>query len=417
MKLRIAIIGGGIAGLTAGYLLNRRHEVTLFEKSDRLGGNAYTYTTGDGLDVDMAVAAFGMAGSKKFARLISELKLKTRRIERPGICYHNLVTGRGLYATLHLKGLIAQRFAILKPGMIKEGFNLRKGLSTAKRMLDEGRLEGKTVEECMAVIPQLKGYARLILVFTLSLAASMHVDQVMSAPAEFFIRKIKIHNDFISPKIFFSVRAMANKTRSYVEALALGFRDRVALNSEIKTVARERNGVSIVLNNGRSIAFDKVVSACNADQALRLLEKPTAEEKNLLGAWRYNEGKVVLHKDYSSFPPWDLIGTFTFLYTDRGGSLRTSMNGSVRYEPGVPKDCPLIGSQYPNFPIKKELVETEKVFRTPIFDFNSCATIKMLPSLNGIMNTYYCGSHFGFGLHEDGVASAIDVAGMLGVDF
>jgi predicted NAD/FAD-binding protein len=417
MKLKIAIIGGGIAGLTAGYLLDRRHVVTLFEKSDRLGGNAYTYTTGDGLDVDMGAAAFGMAGFKNFNRLISELRLKTRRIEKPGICYHNLDTGRGVYATMHLRGLIAQRFAILKPGMINEGLNLIRGLSTARRMLEHGTLQGKTVEECVASIPRLKGYARLILLFTLSLAASMHVDQVLCAPAEFFIRKITIHNDFLSPKIFYSVRAMANRTRSYVEALASGFRDRVALNSEIKSVIRKRNGISIVLNNGRSMAFDKVVCACNADQALRLLDKPTAEEKRLLGAWKYNEGRVVLHKDYSSFPPWDLTGTFTFLYTDRDGALRTSMNGSVRYEPGVPKDCPLIGSQYPNFPIQDELIETEKVFRTPIFDFDSCATIKLLPSLNGIMNTFYCGSHFGYGLHEDGVASAIDVAGMLGVDF
>jgi uncharacterized protein len=417
MKLRIAIIGGGIAGLTAGYLLNKKHNIMLFEKSDRLGGNAYTHTTGDGLDVDMAVAAFGMAGSKNFSRLISELKLKTSRVQSPGISYHNLDTGKGLYATLHLKGLIAQRFAILKPVLLKESLNLKMGLVKATRMLDKGKLEGMTIEECVEAIPQLRGYAKLILVGTLGMAASMHIDEVLAAPAEFFISKLKKHNDFISPRIFFSVRSMANKTKSYVEALSSGFRNSVVLNSAIKTIVRKKNEIALVLNDGRTTVFDKVIFACNADQALHLLDKPTAEEENLLGRWRYNEGKVILHKDYSSFPQWDLIGTFTFLYTDRDGRLETSINGSVRYEPGVPRDCPLIGSQYSNFPIKKELIETEKVFRTPIFDFDSCATIKMLPSLNGVRNTYYCGSHFGYGLHEDGVTSAINVANMLGVDF
>ncbi len=417
MKLRIAIIGGGIAGLTAGYLLSRKHNITLFEQSDRLGGNAYTHRTSDGLDIDMAVAAFGLAGSTNFFRLMSELKLKTSRIERPAICYHNLDTGNGLYATLHLKGLLAQDFAILKPGMVIESLRLRRGLIISKRMLDEGALKGMTVEECIEAIPHLRGYAKLILVCTLSLAASMHINEVLAAPAEFFISKLKKHHDFISPKIFYSVRSMANKTKSYIDALSSGFRKDVVFNSAIKVVTREKNRIAVVRRGDEKLFFDKVVFACNADQALRLLDKPTAEEKHLLGQWRYHEGKVILHKDYSSFPQWDLIGTFTFLYTEKDGRLETSVNGSVRYEPGVPEDCPLIGSQYPNFPIKKALVETEKTFRTPIFDFDSCATIKMLPSLNGVRNTYYCGSHFGYGLHEDGVTSAIRVANMLGVDF
>jgi predicted NAD/FAD-binding protein len=108
---------------------------------------------------------------------------------------------------------------------------------------------------------------------------------------------------------------------------------------------------------------------------------------------------------------------YTFLYQVKGRYIETSVSGSLRALPGVSKKSDLISTQHPNFPIAKDRRVFEKVFRTPIFDFRSCATIPELPSLNGVRNTYYCGSHFGFGLHEDAVTSAIEVARTLGVEF
>jgi len=417
MKDKIAIIGGGIAGLTAAYLLNEKYDIQLFEKTDRLGGNAYTYTTSDGIDVDMAVAAFGMAGSKNFYRLVDRLNLKTKRLKKPGISYHNLDSNEGLYLTFNLKGLIKQKFSAFKLKNIKQFRDLRIALSAARGMLLKGELTGITMGECIDKMLHLKGDARMMLIFTLSLAASMHIEQVLEGPAEFFIGKLNKHSDFISPKAFYSIRLMSDKTKSYVDALSAGFINKIIYNSCIRTIVRTDNKITLIMEDGTKHLFDKVVIACNADQALNLLEQPTYDEKNLLGKWRYNNGKVVLHKDYSCFPHYDLIGAYTYLYTDRNGILQTSMNGSVRYEPGVPDDCPLIGSQYPNFPIKNDLIETEKIFRTPIFDFESCSTIKKLPSLNGINNTYYCGAHFGYGIHEDAVTSAIEAAAMLGIKF
>jgi predicted NAD/FAD-binding protein len=108
---------------------------------------------------------------------------------------------------------------------------------------------------------------------------------------------------------------------------------------------------------------------------------------------------------------------YTFLYQDKGRYIETSISGSLWVLPGVSKDSNLISTQHPNIPIDEDRIEFEKVFRTPLFDFKSCATIKELPSLNGIKNTYYCGSHFGFGVHEDAVTSAIGIAKELNVDF
>jgi predicted NAD/FAD-binding protein len=105
---------------------------------------------------------------------------------------------------------------------------------------------------------------------------------------------------------------------------------------------------------------------------------------------------------------------YSYLYTDDNGKINTSINAHYRFQRGVPDDSMYIGTQYPNVEIDKNLIEFQKVFRTPIYDKFSSATLKELPLLNGKKRTYFCGSHFGFGLHEDAVKSAISVGKMLG---
>lgn len=245
----------------------------------------------------------------------------------------------------------------------------------------------------------------------------MSCDDVLDAPAAFFVEKLAKYNDLMPPKAMFSVRFAKQGTRSYVNALAAPYREGILLNAKIKSIRRGNDGISIIMEDGSAKRFGKVVFACNADQALGLLEDPTGDEKRLLGAWRYTEGTIVVHGDHSSFPKRELMEGYTFLYQNKGRYIETSVSGSLWSLPGVSKKCDLISTQHPNFPIAKERIVFEKVFRTPLFGFNSCRTINDLPSLNGVKNTYYCGSHFGFGLHEDAVSSAIEVARMLDVDF
>jgi predicted NAD/FAD-binding protein len=145
------------------------------------------------------------------------------------------------------------------------------------------------------------------------------------------------------------------------------------------------------------------------------VENPTEAETKLLGTWRYKDGLVVVHQDYSSFPKKSLLRLYGYLYTQNEGEYQTSINATYGQQNGVSRNCQHLGTQHPNFPIDEKLVEFKKIFRTPIYDAASFATISRLPSLNGKMNTYYCGSHFGFGLHEDAVRSAVAVASELGV--
>jgi predicted NAD/FAD-binding protein len=416
MGERVAVIGGGVAGLTAAYLLRGKYEVTLYEKDGRLGGNAHTISTRDGLSFDIAAAVFGKNSYANFHRLLKELNVETCNFNGGGVTWRNLDSRETAGIAWTWRGLRAQRFAMFAPGtfyaILKSFANMGRG----KRLFEEGKLEGLSMREALKLLPPFDRDALRLHLFVLCLVSSMYYEDVMEGPASYFFGKMIAHRDFFLNPVFGLFQAAGN-TKSYVDALASRSHAKVILNSRIKSVGRTEKGVTVRMDDGSGERFDKVIFACNADQALRLLEQPTADERRLLGAWRYQDGPIVVHKDRSSFPEQERYVLFTFLYTEREGKTHTSVNGHIRSLRSVPDDCPCISSQHPNFPIAPDLIEFKKVFRTPIYDRASVAAIRELPSLNGKLNTYYCGSHFGFGLHEDCVNSAAAAARMLGVEW
>ncbi len=414
---KVAIIGGGIAGLTSAYYLNKCHSIKLFEKSDRLGGNAFSIDTKEAKAVDIAVAAFGKEGYGHFFALLEELGVETDFCANTFMSMHDLNTKEGLYLTPTLKGGITQGFDLIKLDHLKSIYGFFKGLKVANEMLDKGLLTGMTMGECIKKIPQFDKSATLFLICALCLLSSMSAAEVMATPASFFLGKLKVHNDIVSPKGLFSVEAAKGGTRTYVTAMAKTFRDKIVMHSSIKTVQRSEREITLIMDDGTQQKFDAVVFACNADQALNLLENPSSLERELLGVWKYKEGEVIVHRDHSSFPARELIQAYTYLYTrdlNKDGQINTSVSGALRFEHQVPDDSDLISTQHPNFPIRKDLIEFQTVLRTPKFSFESVAVIERMPTLNGTLNSYYCGSHFGYGLHNDAVFSAMRVANLLG---
>ena len=408
MKQNVAIIGGGIAGLTAAYLLRETCEITLYERDGRLGGNAYTHQSPEGDDIDISVFSFSRHSYVNFFKLLDELGVETRRFSLRGLgsTSYNLDTHQSnTFAPLRLRGLLPSHF--------REAKSMALGMRNGVQLLDAGRLDGLSMREAFGLIPELRGHAYLHFAFMLCLTSSMSCEQFMAAPAPFFFGKVKRHFTQ-GPGVW---RLVKRRTRTYVDAMADHFRDRICLKTQVTKVARGDGGVRLQIDGGAEVRFDKVILACPADQALGMLEEPTADERRLLGAWSYNDGLVVVHRDDSHFPPESERNLYCYLYTDRDGRLETSINACYGRQKGVSKTSPWLGTQHPNFPIRDELVGLEKVFRTPIFDPGSVATIAELPTLNGQRHTYYCGSHFGVGLHEDAVTSAANVARSLGASW
>jgi predicted NAD/FAD-binding protein len=408
MRQSIAIIGGGVAGLTAAYLLREAYDITLFERDSRLGGNAYTYRSPDGDDIDVSVFSFSKRSYTNFFRLLGELGVETMRFTLRGLgaTSYNLDTHDGYaFSPLSLRGFLPAHFRKSRSMAV----SIRKGV----KLLDAGRLDGLSMAEALRLLPKLQGDSYLHFVFMLCLTSSMSCDEFMRAPAPLFFEKLKRH--FTSgPGVW---RLIKRRTQAYVDAMADGFRDRVVLSTEVRGVGRSEGDVTLRTDDGEEARFDKVIFACPADRALQMLDEPTADERRLLGPWSYKDGLVVVHRDSAHFPPEPMRNLYCYLYTDRDGRLETSINACYCLQKGVSKTSDLLGTQHPNFPIREELTEFQKTFRTPLFDPASVATIAELPTLNGHRHTYYCGSHFGVGLHEDAVTSAVEVAKHLGVDW
>ncbi len=412
---RIAIIGGGVAGLTAGYLLSDKYDITLFEKDDRIGGNVYTLNTKEGDVIDISVFFYSRAAYPNFCKLLSHLGIKstTRPLECLSQSFRNLDTDEHYYlnldpfdfsSTFHPKN-----FKSLRHGSV--GFyHIKKGIKMSKA----GKFDGLTLKESLEFLPGLTHEILKIVFFPVCIMTSMYWDELMNAPAEYVYNKMdKLLGN---PVKFSSWRMFPCKTREYVNKLSAPYQDNIIYNADISNVQRNEDGVTLTLKNGTSSSFDKVIFACPTDQALKLLEQPSSEEDRLLGAWKYHDGLVVIHKDNSSYPPEKIWGMYSYLYTEQKGKIHTSINAHYRFQKGVSDKSMYLGTQYPNFDIDESLIEFKKVFRTPIYDRSSVPMIDLMPSLNGKMNTYYCGSHFGYGLHEDAVTSAVDVSKQLGVD-
>ena len=415
---RIAIIGGGIAGLTAAYLLQQRYQVSLYEKSARVGGNAYTHTTSDGVSADVGVMSFERKAYRNFFRLMEHLGIESvSGAGRMGGAFINLQTAEACYISPHLRGLIAQRFGLFRPSRLFDNLRLPLGMHEAKRLARRGDCNGLTLEQGLQRLPKITGDGKLAFISTLCMMSSMHCEELLASPAKFFFGKLEKYGSLFPPQILWRIRFMKQGTRSYVEKLSNSLRERIEFNARIHSVERDEQGVVLNMQDGERRRYDKVVFACHADQALRLLARPSALEQNLLGVWRYTDNEIVVHRDLSPFPQKALLDGYSFLYTRGGRYIDTSVTFSLWILPTAPRSSDWMITQHQNFPIRQEAIDARFSFKTPIFDFPAVAVQTELPRLNGQLHSYYCGSHFGFGLHEDAVSSAIRVADQLGVSF
>lgn len=346
--------------------------------------------------------------------MLEELAIPTVSCRNSYLSFYDLDTKEGLYLTLSARAALFEGRELFRPANLQSLAKLFVGLRHAQHRLVSGALEGVTLGRCLLELPEFTGDARVIFLSALCLLSSMEVPELLASPAEFFLNKLRTHHDVISPKAVYSVRCVRDGTRRYVNALAARYRRKIRFNAAIEAVTRGAKGVVLAMRDGSREAFDAVVLACNPDQALALLAAPTLLERELLGAWRYKDGRLVVHRDHGAFPPRALIEAYTFLYTMRGAVMETSVNGSLWHEPQASAECEHISTQHPNFPIRPDLIDLDTVLRTPLFDLGSVATIPRLPELNEGGRTFYCGSYFGYGLHEDAVTSAKAVAARFG---
>jgi uncharacterized protein len=412
--VKIAIIGSGISGLTSAYMLNRSHEITLFEASDWIGGHTHTVdVTVDGRNyaVDTGFIVFNDWTYPNFIRLLGLLGV---RFKPTAMSFSVTDPDSGLeYNGNNLNSLFAQRRNLLSPGfwgMLRDILRFNK---EALRDLEEQRISADTTLDQYL---KAGGYGeRFILHYIVPMGSaiwSMSMADMLGFPLQAFVRFFKNHG-LLSVSHRPQWQVIEGGSSAYVATLIAPMAERIRVNCPVTRVERDEDGV--VIHSAAGIErFDKVVFACHSDQALKLLAEPSAAEQSILGALPYADNEVVLHTDTRLLPECELAQA-AWNYR-LGGPGRTS--AAVTYDmnllQGIESTTRFCVSLNQSAGINPFKVLAKYTYAHPQFSLSAVAAQARWEELNGVHHTWYCGAYWGNGFHEDGVVSALRVAGALG---
>ncbi|KPN93319.1 NAD(P)/FAD-dependent oxidoreductase [Pseudomonas nunensis] len=412
--MNIAIIGSGISGLTSAYLLNRSHEITLFEAGDWVGGHTHTLdVTVDGqhYSVDTGFIVFNDWTYPNFIRLLGQLGVGFKPTE---MSFSVTDPDSGLeYNGNNLNSLFAQRRNLLSPGFWGMLRDIQRFNKAALRDLEEQRIGADTTLDQYL---KAGGYGeRFILHYIVPMGAaiwSMSMAEMLGFPMQFFLRFFKNHGLLsISNRPQWCV--IEGGSSAYVAPLTASFKQKIRLNCPVTRVERDADGVVIHSPFG-SERFDKVVFACHSDQALKLLAKPSDAEQSILGALPYADNEVVLHTDTRLLPERKLAWASWNFRLGGTGHTRAAVTYDMNILQGIQSDTTFCVSLNQSAGISPQKVLAKYTYAHPQYSLKAVAAQARWDELDGAQHTYYCGAYWANGFHEDGVVSALRVARSFG---
>jgi predicted NAD/FAD-binding protein len=412
--MRIAVVGSGISGMSAAWLLAEQHQVTLYEANPRLGGHSHTVDAPTSLGptpVDMGFIVYNEPNYPNLTALFAALGVETQASNMTFAV--SLDGGATEYAGTELGTLFAQPANLVRPRFWAMLYGLQRFYRTVPVSLDA--LDESLIS--LADYLRRENYPTAFIDdHLLPMAAaiwSAPPETLGAYPASSFIRFARNHG-LISFAGRPEWRTVTGGSRRYVERLTARYADSLRLGRPLQLIRRNAAGVTVIDDQGVSDQFDAVVVATHADQALALLEDPTVAERELLGAFRYERNLAVLHTDPQLMPrrrkvwsSWNYLGR-------RHGPKAISLTYWMNRLQAIEDRTPLFVTLNPATPPRAELVVRTESFEHPIFDAAAVRAQRQLWSLQGSRRTYYCGAYFGAGFHEDGLQAGLAVAEAIG---
>jgi len=412
--MKIAIIGSGIAGLTSAYLLSRRHEITLFEAGNRIGGHTHTVnvTVDDkSYAIDTGFIVFNDWTYPNFIRLLGQIGVKFKPTEMSfSVCDENT---RFEYNGNNINSLLAQRSNILAPGfwgMLRDilRFNREAPLDLQEQRISADMTLGDYLEA--------KGYGpRFILHYIVPMGAaiwSMSLVDMLKFPLQFFVRFFKNHG-LLSVNNRPQWCVIEGGSSSYIEPLTRNFREHIRLDCPVHLVERNEEGV-VVHSAAGTEAFDKVVFACHSDQALALLGDPSESELQILGALPYADNDVVLHTDTRLLPDRQLAWASWNYRLTPNRQTQAAVTYDMNILQGIDSDTTFCVSLNQTPMINPLKILARYTYAHPQYSLAAVAAQGRREEISGVRNTFYCGAYWANGFHEDGVVSALHVAQAFG---
>ena len=406
--MRIAVIGSGISGMVSAYLLSQDNDIVLYEANDYIGGHTNTIdvsTGGISYPVDTGFIVFNEKTYPNFIKLMRSLAVAW---QPSNMSFSVQCDQTGLvFSPSTLNALFVQRKNIFRPSfyrMLWDALRFRREASELIRSDDYSI----TLESYL----KQKNYSHTFIEhFIIPMGEaiwSADPVQFRKFPARYLVEFFNNHG-FLNVRHQPQWLVIKGGSSQYIGPLTRPYKDQIRLNSTVASVKRFQEKVDITTKGGNTETFDQVVIATHSDQALALLEDPTDAEKHILGAIPYQENLAVLHCDESLLPSKKAAwASWNYHIPQKDlGRVAVTYNMNILQRIGAPRElCVSLNLAKAIDPNK---IFREIVYHHPVYNPESLAARHSHAEINGANRTFYAGAYWGYGFHEDGVASALAV--------
>lgn len=408
--MRIAVIGGGVAGLYSAWHLADRHDVILFERNGRVGGHTDTHlvdvdSRAGPVAVDTGFIVFNPPNYPLFSAWLGTLGVPSQPSDM-SFGVHCELSGLEYNAT-SLNRLFCQRRNLLSPrfiGMVRDILGFYRQAPALLERLDDD----VTLGEWLASSPFGEAFGRDHLVPMAAALWSSPGLAIREFPMRYLLEFMRNH-DMLQASGRPVWRTVQGGSQRYVEAALRLFRGRVLTQCDVRSVERLPGGGVRVVADGFDTVVDQVVLACHADQSLGLLETPTDAERAVLGAFEYRDNETVLHTDAGRMPINRKAWASWNVRRDRNAPDDAGISYYMNSLQRIPGNTPYIVSLNQTDRIDPERILVKRRYRHPVYTPASRAAQKRIGEINGIDRVWYCGANWGWGFHEDAVRSAARV--------
>ena len=406
--MRIAVIGSGISGLSAAHYLSKKNKVDLFEKEDHFGGHSYTIDVKDNnnhVPVDIGFIVFNFKTYPNFVKFLNDNGIE---IEKSNMSFSVSVKETEIeYCGKGLLGIFSNKKNLLNFDFFKMFFEIIKFYKKSNNL--KNIEENLTLDDFLKREKMSKYFINYHIIPMVSAIWSMPPYEAKQMPLKFFLKFFQNHGLFNlknRPQWY----TIKNRSRTYVKKILETISGEYYKNYRINKISRFSNGVKVYYGgNNEFFDYDKVVIATHADEALSLITDPTPEEKSILANFKYKNNIAIIHTDETLMPKNKKAWSSWNSSVNKENTSETSITYWLNLLQNLKTNKNIFLSLNPFLKIDQKKIISKVKFTHPYYDKEALENQNRLKNIQNKKNLLFCGSYFGYGFHEDGIKSSLEM--------